>query len=91
MGNASETDERIEVVVRIPERVAKNLAGPERRPSVFVCEVYRRVENIALEAVGPPAGPGVITVGPVVDSSIAPTVSAASNFKDQDGAESCIL
>jgi hypothetical protein len=35
IGNPSESDERIEVVVRIPEEVARTLAGG-RKPSVVI-------------------------------------------------------
>ena len=46
IGNPLESDERIEVVVRIPEEVAKTLAGG-RKPSVVIFEVGSRVRNVA--------------------------------------------
>jgi hypothetical protein len=86
----SESGQRIEVVIRIPEKVANNLAGTERLPGVTVPEVYRRVMNIALETADP-TGHGEIAVGPAVDSMMPPTLPAASSFQDQDGAEGWIL
>lgn len=82
--------ERIEVVIRIPEEVANNLAGTERPPALTVSEVYRRVMNIAPQTADP-AGHGEITVGAAVDSIIPPTLPAASSFQDQDGAEGWVL
>ena len=53
VGNPSESDERIEVVVRIPEEVAKTLAGG-RKPSVVIFDVGSRVRNVATETAGVP-------------------------------------
>ena len=51
--NPASAGERIEVVIRIPEQVANNLAGSGRPPAVTVCEVYQRVMNIALQTADP--------------------------------------
>ena|ERR1700680_2128174 len=88
--NPASAGERIEVVIRIPEQVANNLAGSGRPPAVTVCEVYQRVMNIALQTADP-AGHGEITVGPALDSIMPATLPAASSFQDQDGAEGWIL
>ena len=69
-GNPPESGERIEVVVRIPEREAKRLAGAGRKPEVIISKVYRRVASVATETVGVPNVPWAITVLSIVDSSM---------------------
>ena len=51
IGNPPESDERIEVVVRIPEEVAKTLAGGGK-PEVVIFDVGSRVRNVATESAG---------------------------------------
>ncbi len=90
-GNPSESDERIEVVVRIPEQVAKTLAGG-RKPEVVIFEVGSRVRNVATETVGEPNdSSSVIAVVSTLDAVMPPNLPVKSNFKDQDGAEGWIL
>jgi hypothetical protein len=88
--NPSESGERIEVVVRIPEEVAKTLAGAGRKPSVTISNIYRRAIYVAHETVGVPTAPLAITVGHVVDAVMHPSLPMESNFKDQDGVEAWI-
>ena len=91
IGNPPESDERIEVVVRIPEEVAKTLAGG-RKPSVVIFEVGSRVRNVATETAGVPNDSSlVIAVVSTVDTVMPPSLPTESNFKDQDGAEGWIL
>jgi hypothetical protein len=91
IGNPPESDERIEVVVRIPEEVAKTLAGG-RKPSVVIFEVGSRVRNVATETMGVPNDSSlVIAVVSTVDAVMPPSLPRESNFKDQDGAEGWIL
>ena len=91
IGNPPESDERIEVVVRIPEEVAKTLAGG-RKPSVVIFEVGSRVRNVAPETAGVPNDSSlVIAVVSTVDAVMPPSLPTESNFKDQDGAEGWIL
>jgi hypothetical protein len=91
IGNPPESDERIEVVVRIPEEVAKTLAGG-RKPSVVIFEVGSRVRNVATETAGVPNDSSlVIAVVSTVDAVMPPSLPTESNFKDQDGAEGWIL
>ena len=91
IGNPPESDERIEVVVRIPEEVAKTLAGGGK-PSVVIFEVGSRVRNVATETAGVPNDPSlVIAVVSTLDAAMPPDLPVKSNFKDQDGAEGWIL
>jgi len=91
IGNSPESDERIEVVVRIPEEVAKTLAGGGK-PSVVIFEVGSRVRNMATETVGVPNDSSlVIAVVSTVDAVMPPSLPTESNFTDQDGAEGWIL
>ena len=91
IGNPPESDERIEVVVRIPEEVAKTLAGG-RKPLVVIFEVGSRVRNVATETAGVPNDSSlVIAVVSTVDAVMPPSLPTESNFKDQDGAEGWIL
>ena len=90
-GDPSESDERIEVVVRIPEEVGKTLAGG-RKPSVVIFEVGSRVRNVATETAGVPNDPSlVIAVVSTVDAVMPSSFPTESNFKDQDGAEGWIV
>ena len=91
IGNPSESDERIEVVVRIPEEVAKTLAGGGK-PEVVIFDVGSRVRNVATETAGVPNDSSlVIAVVSTVDAVMPPSLLTESNFKDQDGAEGWIL
>jgi hypothetical protein len=91
IGNPPESDERIEVVVRIPEEVAKTLAGGGK-PSVVIFDVGSRVRNVATETAGVPNDSSlVIAVVSTVDAVMPPSLPTESNFKDQDGAEGWIL
>ena len=91
IGNPPESDERIEVVVRIPEEVAKNLAGGGK-PEVVIFDVGSRVRNVATETAGVPNDSSfVIAVVSTVDAVMPPSLPTESNFKDQDGAEGWIL
>jgi len=91
IGSPSESDERLEVVVRIPEEVAKTLAGGGK-PSVAYFEVGSRVRNVATETVGVRNDSSlVIAVVSTVDAVMPPSLPTQSNFKDQDGAEGWIL
>jgi hypothetical protein len=91
VGNPSESDERIEVVVRIPEQVAKILAGGGK-PQAVIFDVGSRVRNVATETVGVPNdSSSVIAVVSTVDAVMPSNLPAKSNFKDQDGVEGWIL
>ena len=91
IGNPPEADERIEVVVRIPEEVAKTLAGGGK-PSVVIFDVGSRVRNVATETAGVPNDSSlVIAVVSTVDTVMPPSLPTESNFKDQDGAEGWTL
>jgi hypothetical protein len=91
IGNPPESDERIEVVVRIPEEVAKTLAGGGK-PEVVIFDVGSRVRNVATETAGVPNDSSlVIAVVSTVDAVMPPSLPTESNFKDQDGAEGWIL
>jgi hypothetical protein len=91
VGNPSESDERIEVVVRIPEQVAKTLAGGGK-PQAVIFDVGSRVRNVATETVGVPNdSSSVIAVVSTVDAVMPSNLPAKSNFKDQDGVEGWIL
>jgi hypothetical protein len=91
IGNPPESDERIEVVVRIPEEVAKTLAGGGK-PEVVIFDVGSRVRNVATETVGVPNDSSlVIAVVSTVHAVMPPDLPVESNFKDQDGAEGWIL
>jgi hypothetical protein len=91
IGNPPESDERIEVVVRIPEEVAKTLAGGGK-PSVIIFDVGSRVRNVATETAGAPNDSSlVIAVVSTVDAVMPPSLPTESNFKDEDGAEGWIL
>jgi hypothetical protein len=91
IGNPPESDERIEVAVRIPEEVAKTLAGGGK-PEVVNFDVGSRVRNVATETAGVPNDPSlVIAVVSTVDAVMPPSLPTESNFTDQDGAEGWIL
>src|SRR5271165_4042936 len=91
IGNPPESDERIEVVVRIPEEVAKTLAGGGK-PEVVIFDVGSRVRNVATETAGVPNDSSlVIAVVSTVDAVMPPSLPTESNFKDQDGAEGWML
>src|SRR5580700_3990667 len=91
IGNPPESDERIEVVVRIPEEVAKTLAGGGK-PSVVIFDVGSRVRNVATETAGVPNDSSlVIAVVSTLDTVMPPSLPTESNFKDQDGAEGAVL
>jgi hypothetical protein len=91
IGNPPESDERIEVVVRIPEEVAKTLARGGK-PEVVIFDVGSRVRNVATETAGVPNDSSlVIAVVSTVDAVMPPSLPTESNFKDQDGAEGWIL
>jgi hypothetical protein len=91
IGNPPESDERIEVVVRIPEEVARTLAGGGK-PEVVIFDVGSRVRNVATETAGVPNDSSlVVAVVSTVDTVMPPSLPTESNFKDQDGAEGWIL
>jgi hypothetical protein len=90
VGNTFESDGRIEVIVRIPEQVAKTLAGAaERQPSVIIREVCRRVANVAHKTVPATIASATILLS-MVDSVMPPNLPTLSNFKDEGGAEGWI-
>jgi hypothetical protein len=88
-GNPSEFGERIEVVVRIPEQVAKALASG-KTPSILIGTVWQRAANVAIKTVGVPIPPIAIDVRSEVDAEMPPELPEASNFQDDDGAEGWI-
>ena len=92
IGNPPESHERIEVVVRIPEEVAKTLAGG-RKPAVVIYDVGSRVRNVATETAGVPNDSSLVIaiVVSTVDAVMPASLPTESNFKDQDGAEGWIL
>jgi hypothetical protein len=90
-GNPSEYGERVDVVVRIPEQVAKRLSGPGREPGIEIGEVWRRAANVAMKTFGVPNPPWAISVISQVDSTMPPGLPVASNFQDEDGAEGWIF
>jgi hypothetical protein len=90
-GGPSESEERIEVVVRIPRKTAKMLAGGSRNPTVDISEIYRRVESVATETVGEPNPHLAITVVSAVDSNMPADLPITSIFKDEDGVEGWIM
>jgi hypothetical protein len=90
-GDPSESEEKIKVVVRIPQEKAKILAGSGRDPKVTISEVYRRVASVATETVGEPNPHWAITILSVVDSNMPSDLPIASIFKDEDGAEGWIM
>ena len=89
--NPSEYGERVDVVVRIPEQVAKRLSGPGREPGIEIGEVWRRAANVAMKTFGVPNPPWAISVISQVDSTMPPGLPVASNFQDEDGAEGWIF
>jgi hypothetical protein len=59
-GNPSEYGGRVDVIVRIPEQVAKRLSGPGREPGIDIGEVWRRAANVAIKTLGAPNPPWAI-------------------------------
>jgi hypothetical protein len=90
-GKPSEFGERIEVLVRIPEQVAKKLAGPGREPAMDIDAVWQRASDVATKTVGIPNPPLAIDVRNQNGSTMPPDLPETSNYQDEDGAEGWIL
>jgi hypothetical protein len=91
-GNPPESGEAIEVLVRIPEQVAKALAGAAQKPSIRIFPVLSRVKSVANEtALKGTTAPTAVTLGLVIDAAIPPTFPAEATFTDQDGVEGWVL
>jgi hypothetical protein len=88
--NSSASGERIEVFVRIPEKVAKVLAGGQK-PSRYIPGVYERIWDLVHRTV--PTNPSfAITVVSWVESEVMPpNLPVKPNFRDEDGAEGWVL
>jgi hypothetical protein len=90
--NPPESGEEIEVLVRIPEQVAKTLAGSAPKPSISILNVRSQVKSVANEtALMGTTAPTTVTLGLVIDATIPPTFPVEATFTDQDGVEGWIL
>jgi hypothetical protein len=88
--NPSQTGERIEIVVRIPEEAAKILFGCGRRPATISPKIYRRAARIARQTVGMPQAPWAIEGISVVETKMPSDLPERSGFQDTDGSEGWI-
>lgn len=89
-GNAPGYEE-LEVVVRIPQGLAKTLAG-RQKPSILVPEILFRVRKIATEtAILRKSAVLTVELGIITDATMNPTFPAEATFTDQDGVEGWVL
>jgi hypothetical protein len=85
--SALESGEEFEVVVRIPQGLAKTLAG-RQKPSILVPEVLLRVRSAANETAVLRTSAGVrVTLGLIIDATMPSSFPAEATFTDQDGVE----
>ena len=90
-GNAPESGEEVQVLVRIPQGLAQTLAS-RQTPSILIFEVRSRVKSVANEtAMLGTSAPLAVTLGPVIDATMPLAFPPEVTFTDHDGVEGWIM